>query len=175
LFIANETLARQKIKHKRTLENYQVPEVALINQDGKQVKLQELLLSDKPVFLDFIFTTCTTICPVLSVGFSNFQKELGSRSDSVKLVSVSIDPDYDNPELMKDYLERYGAGPGWDFLTGKKEDIVKVMRAFGVYVPNKMNHQPVIILRAPGMEKWVRIYGLPSASQLMKEYRSLRK
>jgi protein SCO1/2 len=161
------------LKYERTVEEYSIPDVTLVNQEGEVVRLREILNSDAPVFLDFIYATCTTICPVLSVGFSNFQKKMGPETQRVRMVSISIDPDNDKPEVMKKYLERYKARPGWDFLTGTREDIFAVMRAFDAYVPNKMSHYPITFLRAPGQEKWVRIYGLLSTKELTMEYEEL--
>jgi len=162
-------------KYKRTVEKYQVPDVTLVNQEGKRINLRTYLESDKPVILDFIYGTCTTICPVLSIGFSHFQKKLGPDADKVRLVSISIDPDNDTPAVMKEYLQRYNASDGWDFLTGKREDIIMVMRAFDAYVINKMNHYPLTILRGPGDEEWIRINELLSTSDLMQEYKLLLK
>lgn len=162
-------------KYKRTVEKYQVPDVTLVNQEGQKINLRTFLNGDKPVILDFIYGTCTTICPVLSIGFSHFQKKLGPDADKVRLVSISIDPDNDTPAVMKEYLQRYNASVGWDFLTGKREDIIMVMRAFDAYVINKMNHYPLTILRGPGDEEWIRINELLSTSDLMQEYKLLLK
>ena len=162
-------------KYKRTVEKYKVPDVTLVNQDGKRINLKTFLDGDKPVILDFIYGTCTTICPVLSIGFSHFQKKLGPNADKVRLVSISIDPDNDTPQVMKEYLQRYNARDGWDFLTGNREDIIKVMRAFDAYVTNKMNHYPLTILHGPRDENWIRINELLSTSDLMKEHNLLLK
>jgi protein SCO1/2 len=160
-------------KYKRTVEKYKVPDVTLVNQDGKRINFKTFLDGDKPVILDFIYGTCTTICPVLSIGFSHFQKKMGPDVDKVRLVSISIDPDNDTPQVMKEYLQRYNARDGWDFLTGKREDIIKVMRAFDAYVTNKMNHYPLTILHGPGEKNWIRINELLSTSDLMKEHKLL--
>jgi protein SCO1/2 len=162
-------------KDKRTVEKYKVPDVTLVNQDGERIDLKTFLDGDKPVILDFIYGTCTTICPVLSIGFSHFQKKMGPDVDKVRLVSISIDPDNDTPQVMKEYLQRYNARKGWDFLTGKREDIIKVMRAFDAYVTNKMSHYPLTILHGPGDENWIRINDLLSTSDLMKEHKLLLK
>ena len=167
--------AQGKMYYKRTIEQYNVPDVILINQEGKEVHLKSFLDSEKPVVLDFIYGTCTTICPILSVGYAHFQKELGAKADSVQLVSISIDPDNDTPELMRAHLQRYGARPGWDILTGKRDNIVAVLTEFDAYVTNKMNHFPLTILHAPGSDSWIRLDGLLSASDIMKEYKKLAK
>jgi len=174
-FDANEAPCETRQRYKRTIEKYIIPDVTLVNQNRSKVKLRNLLDSDNPVMLDFIYGTCTTICPVLSAGYSNLQKKLGAESGDVRLVSVSIDPEYDTPEVMKAYLKRYGAKPGWDFLTGTREDIDKVMRAFDAYVPNKMSHYPLTLLKAPRGDKWIRIYGLVGTAELMEEYRNMLK
>ena len=94
---------------------------------------------------------------------------------SVQFISISIDPDNDTPLVMKEYLERYDAQPGWDFLTGKREDIFLVMKAFDAFITNKMDHSPLTFLHAPGNENWIRINELLSSSELMGEYKLLLK
>lgn len=153
----------------RTLETYKVPEVTLVNQDGTKVKLQTLLESGEPVILDFIFGTCTTICPVLSAGYANLQAKLPADGPKIHLVSISIDPENDTPKVLRDYLKRYRAKPGWDFFTGQREDIDKVMRAFNAYIPNKMSHYPLTLIRDPKSGQWVRLFGMMSSSEFVAE------
>lgn len=167
------TQVQGKTYYKRTVEQYTVPDVVLIKQDGEKVHLKEFIDPEKPLVLDFIYGTCSTICPVLSIGFSHFQKELGADSVNVQLLSISIDPDNDTPQMMRLYLHKYGAQPGWDILTGELGNVVEVLTEFDAYVSNKMNHFPLTILRAPGQDKWIRLNGLLSASDLMKEYKKL--
>ena len=174
VFVASAGAQQNKL-YKRTIEEYVVPDVTLLNQDGEEVQLKSYFETDKPIILDFIFGTCTTICPVLSISFAYFQKKLGPDLDKVRLISISIDPDNDTPELMKKHLQKYGAQPGWDAFTGKRDNIVQVLKAFDSYVANKMNHYPLTLLRAPGENKWVRIYGMLSASDLIAEYEQLQQ
>lgn len=161
--------------YKRTVERYSMPDVTLVNQDGKRVRFLDLVGGDKPVVLDFIYGTCTTICPVLSANFTNFQRRMGDKAVTVQLVSISIDPENDTPEVMKKYLKNYQARPGWDFLTGSREDINRVMRAFNAYVPNKMSHFPIMFLHAPRSDTWVRIYGLIGTRDFLAEYEKVTR
>jgi protein SCO1 len=160
-------------RFQRTVEHYSVPDVVLVNQDRQKVPLPELLANDKPVMLDFIYGTCTTVCPVLSAGFSNLQKKLGPEAEKLQLVSITIDPEHDTPEVMQEYLQRYRRKPGWDFLTGNSQDIDTVMRAFDAYVPNKMNHYPLTLMRGAGEQDWIRIYGLIGTADLLAEYSNM--
>jgi protein SCO1/2 len=173
LFCLTVSVRAENKPYQRTVVKYNLPDVTLINQNGTKVRLKSLLESDKTVVVDFIFGTCTTICPVLSAGYVNLQQKLGADSSKVHLVSFSIDPENDTPKVMKEYLKRYRAKPGWDFLTGSREDIDKVMRAFDAYIPNKMYHFPLTLIRAPNDDKWVRIYGLTSTSEFMNEYKKV--
>ena len=150
-----------------------IPAVTLVDQDGDRVDFRALTLSDKPVFVDFIFATCTTICPVLSAGFASLQKKLTADGKAPRLVSISIDPDHDTPAVMKEYLRRYRASPGWDFLTGSRADVELALRALNAYVPNKMAHYPLVLMRSPADGTWVRLFGLMGTKDLVEEYRKV--
>jgi len=158
----------------------EVPNVTLLNQDGKQISLRSFLDADKPVIIDFISTTCTTICPILSAGFSNLRDKLGEASHSVRLVTISIDPEHDRPERMKNYLAQYNSGEGWDFLTGSREDITLVLETFEAFsgslpklVGDKVLPLSLYLLRGPKSDGWVRINGMGGVSDLMRELRRI--
>lgn len=163
----------QNVKYTRSVERYKIPDVTLINQDGKKVRFASLLNSEQIVIVDFIYGTCTTICPVLSAGFVNLQRKLAPDSHKVRLVSITIDPEYDSPKVMKQYLKRYGAKPGWDFLTGSRADIDAVMKSFNAYIPDKMSHYPLNFIRSPKDGSWVRLFGIMSSTELMNEYQKV--
>lgn len=147
----------------------EVPNVTLIDQHGREVDFQQAMLGDRPVFVEFIFATCTTICPVLSAGFASMQRKLGDDREKVLLVSLTIDPEHDGPAELRKYLERYGAKSGWDFYTGTREDIDLVMRGLDAYVPDKMSHRPLTLIHGPGRDYWIEIDGFAGSKDLMKE------
>ena len=161
--------------YERSVHNYQIPNVTLLNQDGQKVNIRALVDSGKPVIIDFIYTTCNTICPVLSAGFANLRKVLGPEAEQVQFISLSIDPEHDRPEQMKKYLSRFKAGKGWDFLTGSREDIHKVLQALDAVVPDKMAHEPIYLLRGANSAEWVRTKGLMRKNDLLAELRSVEK
>jgi len=163
-------------EYTRTIHEYAIPDVALLNQDGKKVLLKSFLRpKDKVIILDFIFGTCTTICPVLSASFVNFQDKLRAEAGKVQLVSISIDPEHDTPKVLKAYLKRYKAKPGWDFLTGSRENIERVTNAFNAYSSDKMQHYPLTFVYSPVQDRWFRIDGLVATSELMAEYKKALK
>jgi protein SCO1/2 len=152
----------------------ELPDVTLVDQDAREVSLRELVNSGEVVMVDFIFGTCTTICPILSAGFSNLQRRMGSGPGGPVLISISIDPEHDTPEIMTTYLERYRAQPGWSFVTGDRDDIDLIMHAFDAYVPNKMSHQPVTFIKAKGPGRWIKIDGLVSTADLIAELEKIQ-
>jgi protein SCO1/2 len=173
LFLPATSARADAKKYKRTVEKYTIPDLTLINQDGKKVRLISLLNGDQPVVVNFIYGTCTTICPVLSAGFINLQNKLAAEGQKAKLVSITIDPENDSPKVLKDYLKRYRAKPGWDFLTGSRADIDLVMKAFNAYIPDKMSHYPLNMIRSPKDGTWVRLFGIMSSRELMEEYQGV--
>lgn len=156
----------------RTLASYAVPDVKLVDADRAGVSLRNQL-DDKPVILNFIFTSCGAICPVMSTTFSQVQAALGQERDTVRMVSISIDPEHDTPEALKIYAKKYGAGPQWQMLTGSLDNSIAVQRAFDVYRGDKMGHTPVTFLRAKAGQPWVRLDGFASADDILREYRKL--
>jgi protein SCO1 len=174
LLAGTEAQAAQNKTYIRTVEAYQIPDVSLVNQDGARVSVRSLLAADQPVLVDFAYTTCTTICPLLSANFANFQKTILQESGKARLFTISVDPEFDSPREMKAYLKRYEAKPGWDFLTGSREDVDRVLKAFKVYTRSKMDHPPVILLKSPVDNRWVRITGLLGTSELLVEYEKVR-
>ena len=116
LVISSEARAGRDKSYTRTLEHYEVPDVMLINQDNVRVSLRKLLSSDSPVLVDFVYTTCTTICPVLSINFVELpENDHRGKPGTSRLVSISIDPEFDTPKAMKAYLKRYNAQAGMGF------------------------------------------------------------
>jgi protein SCO1/2 len=162
-----------KTPYRASLHDYTLPDVMLIRDDGTEVRFPAHIDDGRPVLLNFIFTTCTAICPMLSQTFAGFQQKLGDEVGGVNMVSISIDPDQDTPERLAEYAERYGAGQQWTHYTGTPEASIAVQKAFQTYYVDKMNHRPVAFLRrAPG-EPWVRLDGFASPDDLVREYRQL--
>jgi protein SCO1/2 len=159
--------------YKRSTHTYDIPELVLVDKDNNKVSLNEALATDEPVMLNFIFTTCTTICPMLSATFAQVQRELGDEADHVRMISITIDPEYDTPERLRVYAERFKAGPQWQFYTGTVDDIVAIQKAFDAYRGSKANHEPLTFLHVDADPQWVRVNGLASASDVVKEYRRL--
>lgn len=154
--------------------DYPLPDVTLTDAEGKPVRLKEVLAQPRPILLQFIFTSCSTICPLLSATFSQFQRELDRQKIDYQLISISIDPEYDAAERLAAYAKRHHAGPRWMFLTGQEKDIHRVLTAFDALYQsdNKMYHRPLYYLRARPNTAWLRIEGFISVADLLSQLHS---
>ncbi|WP_295885547.1 SCO family protein [uncultured Thiohalocapsa sp.] len=160
-------------KYERSEHQYRLTDHALVSMDGSPTTLVEELAVPKPVLINFIFTTCSTICPVMSATFAKVQDELGPEASEVRMLSFSIDPEYDTPARLRAYAAQFGAGDQWQFLTGDMDELIAVQKAFDVYRGNKMNHEPTTLMRRSPDDPWVRLDGIASAADIVAEYRRL--
>jgi cytochrome oxidase Cu insertion factor (SCO1/SenC/PrrC family) len=145
-----------------------IPDVRVLDQNGKQLNFYSDLVKGKTVAINFIFTTCTTICPPMTATFRKVQQEIAVLPVSVELISVSVDPTTDTPERLRDFAAKFKAGPGWTFVTGEKTEIDSLLRALGAAVNDKNDHTPMILVGNDTAGYWTRAYGLSSPSSLVK-------
>ncbi|HET6439576.1 MAG TPA: SCO family protein [Anaeromyxobacter sp.] len=157
----------------RSIREYAIPHVRLVRADGKMVSLPEEMNDGRPIVLNFIFTTCTDICPLMSSVLEGFERRLGTDADKVHLMSISIDPEQDTPARLLAYAKKFHAGPGWQHYTGTREASITAQRAFDVYRGSKMSHTPVTLIRAAPGKPWLRIDGFVTPDDLVRDYRSL--
>jgi protein SCO1 len=156
--------------YRRSVRTYATPDVLLTDADAQPVRLRELLATDEPVMMNFVFTTCSTICPVMVKVFADVPVRLGVSAKNLRMISISIDPDNDTPGQLKAYSKQFGAGARWQFLTGRPQDIRAVQLAFDGYRGDKMNHEPLTLMRHGSGKPWVRIDGFANPEELVREY-----
>jgi protein SCO1 len=138
-----------------------IPDAELIDQDGKSVHLYTDLVKGRVAALSFIFTTCTTICPLIGADLGRLQTELGQAlGGNIVLISVSVDPATDTPERMKAWGAQFGAKPGWSLLTGDKQTVDQLLKAVGLYTPDIQSHSPFLVLINDRTGDWTRVSAL---------------
>jgi protein SCO1/2 len=155
----------------KRLATYQVPAVAMLDQLGRKVAFDKALDDGRAVILNFVFTSCTTICPVMTQIFTEVHAQLAGELGKVHMVSVSIDPEYDTPARLLDYARQHGVGAQWDFYTGSNDASLTVQKAFDAYRGGKMNHEAVALIRGPRGTQWLRLDGFASAQAIVGAYR----
>lgn len=149
----------------------QIPDLKVTTQDGKTVDFYSDLIKGRTVAVNFVFTSCSTVCPPMGAIFGKLQQE---RPDA-HLVSVSVDPEVDTPSKLKSWSRKFGARPGWTLVTGRKDDIVRILKAMNAYSPDFANHQPVTIVGNDATGTWKRAYGFTNAAKLAVMLTELEK
>jgi protein SCO1 len=124
-----------------------VPDVSLRDQDDRPVRFFSDLVRGKVVAVSFVFTTCTTVCPLIGAKFSELQRKLGDRlGPDFRLISISVDPGNDSPERLKAWGKTYGAGPDWTLVTGDKPEVDRLLKALGSFSGDKRDHSPSVLI-----------------------------
>lgn len=161
---------RRKVDHSIDASNFnltnRIPDVTVYDQNGQRLRFYSDLVKGKTVAINFIFTTCTTICPPLTATMQKVQAGLNERvGRDIQLLSVTLDPVTDVPARLKAFGSKFNVGPGWTFVTGSKSDIDDLLQALGAYVGDKNNHSPMILIGNDAAGYWTRSYGLASPSR----------
>ena len=143
-------------------------EAPLLDQGGKRVRLAQDVIGERIAVVNFIYTSCTTVCPVSSATFAQLQKRLGAAlGREVVLVSITVDPLRDTPQRLREYGARYHAAEGWTWLTGAKRDVDSVLKGFGAYTPNFEDHPAMVLVGDARGGPWTRFFGFPSVDELL--------
>ena len=148
------------------------PNVPLVTHDGKTVRFYDDLLKGKKVLVNFIYALCDKACPLDTAKMAQVQKLLGSRvGRDIFMYSITLDPAHDTPEALKAYAEQFGAGPGWLFLTGKREDIDRVRFKLGER-GQKEEHANSVRVGDVTRGQWIRIPLTADANYVVAEARN---
>src|ERR1700755_3482060 len=136
------------------------PNVPLTTQDGQVLHFYDDVLKGKNVAINLIYTRCTASCPLETAKLTQVYKLLDGRvGKDIYFYSISIDPKHDTPEVLKAYSKKFHTGPGWTFLTGKKEDIREISKKLGLSsltdAGNKDGHQPSLMVGYEPAGAWM--------------------
>jgi len=146
-----------------------VPDTAVLNQDGEKIHFYTDLVKDKLVVINFIYTTCSTLCPAQGASFARLQARLGNRvGREVYLISISVDPEVDTPQRLKSWGAKFGAGQGWIMVTGQKTAMNDLVKALTGDPITKSFHGSAVLIGNDSKQKWIREYGLANADALVK-------
>lgn len=140
----------------------------LVDQNGRKVKLKSDVFGDRLVVLDFAYTNCTTICPVLTSLLVKVQDELGPRlGKEVSLVTITVDPARDTAPRLREYAAKHGVKPGWFWLTGQTGTVNEALKGFGAYAVNFEDHPPMVLVGDPKTNQWTRFFGFSDPKTIL--------
>src|SRR4051794_38815227 len=151
-----------------------IPNLTVTTQRGKPVSFYDDLVKGKIVIISFIYTSCTDICPLTTARLAQLEEKLGDMvGRDVFLVSMTVDPERDTPERLKEYAERFSAGSGWSFVTGKPEDIRAINYKFGDRSKLLSEHRNEIVLGNDATGEWQKDSVFGDLDRLAMTVRSL--
>lgn len=139
------------------------PNIVLTNQENKKVRLYDDVIKGKIVVIQFMFSNCERLCPMVTPNLVKVQKELEKQSPGkVKIVSISVDPEHDTPAVLKAYAKKFHVQPGWQFLTGRRQDIDWLRRELGLYYPEdqQFEHMNMLTVGREPTGQWFTIRAL---------------
>jgi protein SCO1 len=144
----------------------------LVDVDGQIIRFKNEAVGNRIVVVGFIYTSCTTICPVTSAVLADVQqrliKTLGERfGHEVKLITLTVDPATDTSERLKAYAANFGSPAGWLWLTGEKPQVARVLTGLGAYAADFTRHSGAVLVGDARSGDWIRFYGIPNPSDIV--------
>src|SRR6202521_2242307 len=113
----------QHIPPRELIRRRHLPNVELMTQDGKRVYFYDDLVKDKIVVINFMYAHCEKLCPTMTANLVRVQKILHDRiGHDIFMYSITLKPEEDSSQVLKEYADMHGTDPGWRILTGKPAD-----------------------------------------------------
>jgi len=155
-----------------------IGDFALVDQNGRPFQLRSI--KGKIIVVDFAYTTCPDVCPLMTAALRTVQTSLrASEHDSVYLLTVTTDPEVDGPLVLAAYAKRYRADlSNWAFLTGDPSSLAQVWKSFGVKVIRRarglVDHTPLTaVMDQSGNVRFAYHGAAPDAKIILQDIRSL--
>ena len=149
--------------------------VEVTTQEGRKLRFYDDVMKGKILLINFFYTDCDAICPLMTENLVQLQELLGSRvGDEIRMVSITLQPEHDTPEVMAAYAKTYGVGPGWMFLTGQKDDIELLRHRLGFFDIDPVvdadpeQHIGTVRIANEPMHRWAMAPALVSPAALVR-------
>jgi protein SCO1 len=144
-----------------------VPDVLLTDQNGDQYRVMSDLIAGRVAVVSFVFTGCSTVCPMVGANMGELDRLLGARvGRDVSLLSVTLDPLGDTPARLAAWRAKFDAMPGWLLLTGDSDRVEQVLHGWQQDTPDIAQHDTFLWLHDPRTDGWTRVTALTSPAAL---------
>ena len=150
-------------------------DLEVIDQNGNKQRFYSDVLKDRVVLVSFIFTNCEYACPMLAQKLKQTRAVMAeSIKDDVWFVSISVDPERDTPEAMKNFAEKQGVDESrWIFLTGDKQNLETIVRKLGQYTPDVEAHTTLMLAGNTKTRHWTRVMPMLQPLDIAQKMRDL--
>ena len=157
----------ENVSPRELIQRRHLPNVELITQDNQKVRFYTDLVKDRRVVIQFMFTRCKDVCPVITHHLATAQQLLNGRvGRDIFFYSISLSPEEDSPRELKAYAKSHHVGgPGWTFLTGTPEDILRLRKSLGFFYndpkedADRNNHSGMLVVGTEPLMRWTMCEG----------------
>lgn len=150
------------------------PNLPVVTQDGQTVRFYDDLIKGKIVLINFIYTSCSDVCPLTTARLAQVARKLGDAvGRELFIYSISVDPDNDSPQRLKKFATAFHTGPGWLFLTGKPEDVWAIRAKLGDRSRTLSEHRQEIVLGNDATGEWARNSTFGDLDRLVMDIRAM--
>lgn len=172
----NHAKSEESAKEAKVTNRLTIPDTLVLDQEGRKLNFYTDMVKGRTVAINFIFTTCTTICPPLAATFARVQALAGERAGrDFHLISISVDPATDTPPRLKAWSEKFKAARGWTLVTGNKQDIDNLLKSLGGFSARIEDHSPTVLIGNDERGVWTRAYGLAPPAKLLEVIEGVTK
>jgi protein SCO1/2 len=174
--VCHQSAVKNRTPQQAPFQNQSIPDVQILDQDGKQRHFYRDLIRNKIVVINFIFTSCEALCPIQAKTFAKIQSALDEhQAKNLQLISISIDPQKDSPESLKVWAKQFGAKDGWTLVTGGKSAIDKLLEVMTGDPSGKREHSSVMIIGNAQTNRWSRTYSFAPPERVFEILETLKK
>src|ERR1700761_6186748 len=146
----------------------------VVDQDGRTLKFYDDVIKGKRLVVSFIYTNCPDICPLTTARLTQVEDQLKDQmGKDLFFISMTVDPERDTPERLKEFSKAFGTGPGWLFLTGKVEDIRAINAKLGDKSRSLSDHRNEVVLGNDQTGEWARDTVFGDLDRLVIDIRSM--
>lgn len=146
-------------------------DLELVDQNGRTVDLFDDLMAGKIVVINSFFVTCHGACPVMSATMRKIDAAFGD--SQMSLISITVDPENDTPQKLREYAERFNASERWHLLTGSKKQVSAALGKLGMAVDDRDAHVNVIVVANLRTGLWKKVLGIASAEKVLETVRGV--
>lgn len=165
-----------EISPRETIRRRYFPNLTLLTHEGRTVRFYDDLVKDKLVLFNFMYATCTGICPTVMLNLARVRKILGDRvGRDIFLYSLTLKPQEDTVPVLAEYAGKHGLEAGWSLLTGKPEDLEVLRKNLGFYDSNPQrdkdlaNHIGLVRYGNEPLMRWAACPGMSEPAWIAKE------
>lgn len=152
------------------------PNALLDTHDGRKLRFYDDIVHGKVVVFNMMYSVCTGICPGNTVNLMQVQEALGRRlGKDIFMYSMTLQPEFDTPRALREYVKRYNIKPGWTFLTGPPKEMDLIRRKLGFFNDDPRidadlaNHTGMVRIGNETLDRWFMMPALSSPKQLARE------